>query len=214
MPGTLGSFPKLRWKLEAQDKVYVCMWEGVHFYDCIPSQTFNGELCLTISILQTTQWKFGELWPMRVSNLALKMTTWYHTAFLWHQNKPRNFLEGWFGSVTSANWRLLDESGWRETTSHPFQALHKDSGMDHGWGERKSCFSKQWHLVTHQNTHSTYHEKNLWSWTFKSFLKKLFEAPFGLRRQQNINAANVLREQPLSCNGYVPTISMPILLKV
>lgn len=28
MPGTLGFFPKLRWKLEAQDQVYVCVWGG------------------------------------------------------------------------------------------------------------------------------------------------------------------------------------------
>lgn len=109
MPGTLGSFPKLRWKLEAKDKVYVCVCGGVYFYDCIPSQTFNGELCLTISILQTTQWKFGELWPMRVSNLALKMTTWYHTAFLWQQNKPRNFLEGWFWLSNKCKLKVI---GW------------------------------------------------------------------------------------------------------
>lgn len=32
IPGILESFPKLRWKLEAQDKVYVCVWGGAFLW--------------------------------------------------------------------------------------------------------------------------------------------------------------------------------------
>lgn len=166
MPGTLESSPKLRWKLEAQDKVYVCVWGGVHFYDRIPSQTFHGELCLTISILQTTQWRFGELCPMRVLNLALKMTAWYYTVFLWHQNKLRNFLEGWFWlsvkcKLKAFGWVWLKGS-YKPSLLGIAQRLWTMGGER---GRDASPNNGTWSLIKTQ----LIMKKNLWSWTFRSF---------------------------------------------
>lgn len=160
MPGTLGSFPKLRWKLEAQDKVYVCVCGGGSISMIASHPRHSMVNCVLLSLFYRQH--SGSLGNSGQWGYRIWLWKWPHgTTLPSYDTKTSQgtSLRVGFGSVTSANWRLLDESGWRETTNHPFQALHKDSGMDHGWAERKSCFSKQWHLVTHQNTHTTYHEK-------------------------------------------------------
>lgn len=194
--------------------MYVCVlgW-GVHFYDGIPFQTFNGELCLTISILQITQWRFGELCPMRVLNLALKMTAWYYTVFLWHQHKLRNFLEGWFWLGVKCKLKVFGWV-WLKRSYKPSLLGIAQRLWDGPWVEREEEMPLQTMALGHSSKHNSSWKKIFGAGHSNLFFKKLFKAPFGLRRQQNVNAANVLREQPLSCNGYVPTIFMPILLKV
>lgn len=108
--------------------------------------------------------------------------------------------------------------------SHPFQA-NKDSEMDLArMGREEERVLET--MAFGQSSKPTHAKKkkleldvqmalHIVYLSFTYLLILLLKALFCLRRQhQNVNAADVLREQPLSCNGSVSIVFMSMLLKV